>query len=240
MLGLAAGIGAHQAEDVIGELGVGGPDLGSVQNVILTVLDRRQLEAGQVGPGPGLGIALAPVVLSGKHPGQVVRFLLIGAVPEEHRREHAQPQGISPGAPAFAISSPKMYFRVGDQPGPPCSSGHEGTAQPFSTRTFCQGHGQVPVGEYSGGARGSLAHRRRQFSSRKSRTSWRNPSSSLLNAKSMSDRLFSSRFGHALIPFPRQTVKFACFEQLRESDATPDPGRMERSGFPALVPWPRV
>ena len=93
----AGAVGAHQAKDVVGELGMGGPDLGAVDDVVVAILHRRGLQAGEVRAGTRFGIALAPVMLAGEHLRQVVRLLLGRAVFEQHRGKHAQPQGNQAG-----------------------------------------------------------------------------------------------------------------------------------------------
>ena len=51
---------AHQTEHPIGEVGAGCPDLGAVDDEIVAVFDGPRLQAGEVGTGTGLAIALAP------------------------------------------------------------------------------------------------------------------------------------------------------------------------------------
>ncbi len=104
LLRLAFPLGAHQAEHAVGEVGVGGPDLRARQDVVVPVPHRRQLQSRQVRPGPGLGIALAPVVLTGQNPRQEEGFLLRAAVAHDHRPHHPQPHGRQarrPGPGAF-------------------------------------------------------------------------------------------------------------------------------------------
>ena len=75
MLGSATIVRAHQAENVIGEVGVGRPDLGAVDDVVITSGFGLEFQAGQVGAGPGLRVPLAPVVLTVEDFGQVFRLL---------------------------------------------------------------------------------------------------------------------------------------------------------------------
>src|SRR6202044_1407714 len=53
-------IGPHQAEDPVGEVGVGGPDLLAGDDEIVAVALGAGLQRGEVRSGIWLGIALAP------------------------------------------------------------------------------------------------------------------------------------------------------------------------------------
>ena len=57
-------VGAHQAEDPVGLVGVGGPDLLAVDQVMVALVLRLGLQTGEVGPGAGFGVALAPAGLA--------------------------------------------------------------------------------------------------------------------------------------------------------------------------------
>ena len=72
---LAPGRGAHQAEDHVGVLGQGGPDLRPVDHVMAAVAHCSRGERGEVGAGVGFGIALAPPVAAAQVAGQVAALL---------------------------------------------------------------------------------------------------------------------------------------------------------------------
>ena len=54
------GIGAGQQEDVVGELGLGGPHLLAVDDPLVAVELGPRLQRGQVAAGVGFGEPLAP------------------------------------------------------------------------------------------------------------------------------------------------------------------------------------
>ncbi|GCC45919.1 hypothetical protein chiPu_0030186, partial [Chiloscyllium punctatum] len=81
-------IGAHQAEDPVGIVGVGGPDLLAVDDVVVTVADRAGLQRGEVRAGVRLGIALAPADQARGDLRQMLLLLLLGAVFQQRRPEH--------------------------------------------------------------------------------------------------------------------------------------------------------
>ena len=89
-LGRAAAIGSHQAENVIGEVAMGGPQFRAIDPINVSVPGRRGAQARKVGAATRFGIALAPVMLAGQNLWQVVGLLLRGAIAKEHRREHAK------------------------------------------------------------------------------------------------------------------------------------------------------
>ncbi|MCY1409471.1 hypothetical protein D9M71_248220 [compost metagenome] len=91
LLGLR--IGAHQAEDPVGVVGVGGPDLLAVHHVVVAVTHRAGLQRRQVGAGARLGIALAPPVLAAEDARQEARLLLRSAELDDHRRHHLHAEG---------------------------------------------------------------------------------------------------------------------------------------------------
>src|SRR5690606_37526956 len=67
---------------------VAGPDLGAVDDIVVTVPNGAGLQRGQVRTGTGLGISLTPDLLAGQDLRQVLLFLLLGAVAEQHRADH--------------------------------------------------------------------------------------------------------------------------------------------------------
>ncbi len=86
-------VGAHQAENHVGVLAKGGPGLLAVDDVVIAFAHRTGLEAGQVGTGTGLGVALAPPVLTGEDARQVMVDLLLGAELDDHRGDHVDAEG---------------------------------------------------------------------------------------------------------------------------------------------------
>jgi hypothetical protein len=78
LLRAALRAGAHETEDVIGEVRVRGPDLRAVHDVVVAA--RTRASAGSQGPNPiRFRIALTPVVFAGEHLRQVTRFLFFVA-----------------------------------------------------------------------------------------------------------------------------------------------------------------
>ena len=66
-----------------------GPDLLSVDHPLVPIQDGSRLHVGEVRPGVGLGVSLAPDVLAGEDPGQEMLLLLLGADVENGVAEHA-------------------------------------------------------------------------------------------------------------------------------------------------------
>ena len=86
-------VGADQAEDLVGELAQRGPGLLTVDDVVVPIADGARLEAGQIGAGTRLGIALTPPVFTGQDARQDRGFLLLGAELDQHRAEHVEAEG---------------------------------------------------------------------------------------------------------------------------------------------------
>ena len=83
-----AGVSAHQAEDPVGLVGVGGPDLLAVDQEVVALVLAAGLEAGQIGAGARFRIALAPADLALDDPGKELLLLLLGGVFQQHRAQH--------------------------------------------------------------------------------------------------------------------------------------------------------
>ena len=81
-------IGAHQAEDPVGVVGVGRPDFLAVDDVVVAVGDRAGLQRGEIGAGVRLGIALAPADQPRGDLRQMLFLLGLGAVLQKRRPEH--------------------------------------------------------------------------------------------------------------------------------------------------------
>ena len=86
---LGAGVGAYQAEDPVGVVGVGGPDLLAIDQIVVALIFGAGREAGQIGAGAGLAIALTPAQFAARDGRQVCGLLFLAAVFQQHRAEHA-------------------------------------------------------------------------------------------------------------------------------------------------------
>ena len=95
LLGPASVAGAHQAEHLVGVVGMGGPDLGAVEHIVLAVRFGPELQRSQVRAGTGLRVALAPVVLPGQDARKQLRLLRLGAVADQHGPHMPRPIGAS-------------------------------------------------------------------------------------------------------------------------------------------------
>ena len=96
--------GADQAEDPVGDIGVGGPDLGPATDQVIPVAHGPHLQRGQVRSGLRFGIALAPEMLAGQDAGQIMRLLFRAAMPDQRRSAHRDAHGGQrrcPGQRAF-------------------------------------------------------------------------------------------------------------------------------------------
>ncbi len=81
---------AHEAEDVIREMRVRGPDLRAVHDVVVAVAHGARLQAREIRTRSGFRIALTPVVLAGEHLRQVTRLLFIARVCEQRGRQQVR------------------------------------------------------------------------------------------------------------------------------------------------------
>jgi hypothetical protein len=84
--------GEQQA--LVGEVGAGGPDLLAVDAVAVAVEGRPGAYRGQVGTGAGLGEALAEDHVTGEDQRQVAGLLGRGAVPDDARADHVEPDRV--------------------------------------------------------------------------------------------------------------------------------------------------
>ena len=145
------GVGADEAEDVIGKLGMGGPDLGTVDDIVVAILDRRGLETRQIRAGTGLRIPLAPVVFAGQHARQVVRLLFLGTVLEEYGREHTQAEGNQ----TWRTGLRKLFVKnvlLGNRPARTTMFNRPGRYRPpFFDQDRLPAHGQFLFRKYGGG-----------------------------------------------------------------------------------------
>ena len=91
-LRLGGRVGLGEAEDVRGVMGVGGPQLAAVDDIVAILTFRARLEAGEVGAGAGLGKALAPEIGAIQDAGQEIGFLLVSAEMADDRAEQLEAQ----------------------------------------------------------------------------------------------------------------------------------------------------
>ena len=85
---LDLGVGAREQHAPVGFLRPAGPDLLPVHDVVVAVAHRAGLEAGEIGPGVGLGVTLAPH-FAVPNPGQVA-LALLGGPAVHQRRGHVE------------------------------------------------------------------------------------------------------------------------------------------------------
>ena len=89
-MALRLGVGAEDAEAPLGEGAAAGPCLLAVEDpvaVVRRVARGARADAGQVAAGVGLGPALAPDLVAGRHRREVARLLRLGPVLEHGRGE---------------------------------------------------------------------------------------------------------------------------------------------------------
>ncbi|MNN23784.1 hypothetical protein D3C81_1371920 [compost metagenome] len=87
-------IGAHQAEDPVGLVGIRGPDLLAADHKMVALILGARLQRGQVGAGVGFGIALAPADFAARNPGQVFALLRLGAIFQQRGPEHGDAEAL--------------------------------------------------------------------------------------------------------------------------------------------------
>ncbi len=81
---------SSEQQAVGGELCVGGPHLLAAQPPAAVILPARAgLDGRQIRSGGGLGEQLAPDLIAVEHRSEVARLLLVGAVGDDRRAEHA-------------------------------------------------------------------------------------------------------------------------------------------------------
>src|SRR5882757_12033 len=119
-------------------MGVRGPDLGAVDDVVVAVAHGAGFQRGEVGAGARLGIALAPVILAGENFRQIKFFCSGEPKPMMTGPTILTPITLTLGTPARALSASKIQRCDGVQSGPPWSTGQPGAPQPFLCRARCQ------------------------------------------------------------------------------------------------------
>ena len=90
------GVGPGQQEDVVGELGLGGPHLLAVDDPLVAVELGTGREAGQVGAGVGLAEALAPGDGALQDAGYELLLLLLGGPLEDGRSDQRVAEEVGP------------------------------------------------------------------------------------------------------------------------------------------------
>src|SRR5262249_39935796 len=95
---------ARQQEDPVGAVAAGGPDLLAVDDVVVAVAHRARLQAREVGAGARLGVALAPDRLGAGDAGQVLALLLLGAMDDQRRAQHAHAEGARAGVRGAVVA----------------------------------------------------------------------------------------------------------------------------------------
>ena len=125
-------VGADEAEDPVGLVGIAGPDLLAVDDEIVAVIDGRGGEAGEVGAGVGLRIALAPADFAARDLRQMRLLLFLGAIFQQRRPEHRDAEGIERAATAEASPFPRAtpWTRPVSGRRRHIASGQSGTVQP--------------------------------------------------------------------------------------------------------------
>ncbi len=88
VLRLGAALGADQQEDPVGLRAHGGPGLLSVDHPLAVFQARLGAQAGQVGAGVGLAVALAPDVFAAENARQEARPLRLVAIADQQWAEH--------------------------------------------------------------------------------------------------------------------------------------------------------
>ena len=73
-------VGAREQEAPVGDVGVAGPDLVSVDHVVVAVARRGGAQRREVGPGIGLAEALAPALAAADQAGQEALLDRLAAV----------------------------------------------------------------------------------------------------------------------------------------------------------------
>jgi hypothetical protein len=90
-----------------------------------------RLDAREVRAGGGLAEELAPHLVGVEHRPEVALLLLVAAVRDERRPEHADADDVEdPGTPARPISWEMITCSIGPRPWPPNSFGHVRPARP--------------------------------------------------------------------------------------------------------------
>lgn len=82
-------VGAGEQEDPVGAVAAGGPDLLAVDDEVVAVAYGAGLQRGEVAARARLRVTLAPDRLGAGDAGQVLALLLLAAVHDQRRSQHA-------------------------------------------------------------------------------------------------------------------------------------------------------
>ncbi len=88
------GVGAHEEQSPLGQMGGGDPDLAAVHDVVVAVEHGLGAQVGQVRTGLGLGEALAPVLGGVQDARQPLLLLVLGPPPQDHGPDLPQTVGV--------------------------------------------------------------------------------------------------------------------------------------------------
>ena len=88
------GVGAHEEQAPLGQVGGGDPDLAAGHDVLVPVEHGQGAEVGEVGAGLGLGEPLAPVDIGVEDPREPHLLLLLGAPAQDHGADLPQAVGV--------------------------------------------------------------------------------------------------------------------------------------------------
>ena len=139
LLLFGVGVGAYESEDHVGPVGHRCPNLLPIHDVVVAVAHRACLEAGKIGAGTGLGVALAPprvvpddaakilVLLIGRAEG-VDHGTGHGRAERDERRRAGAAQLLLEGKELLRLpAEPTVFLR-------PLASQPPARAQPFEPR----------------------------------------------------------------------------------------------------------
>ena len=169
------GVGAREQQPVGGELGVGRPHLLAGQApAAVVLLARARLHGREVRAGGGLGEELAPDLVAVQHRAEVARLLLLVAVGDDRRAEHARRRSRRGcrGLCARAISWLQITCSIGPRPWPPYSFGQVTPASPPSASLPCQARRAAMISSSSSSAPGALQDRALRLCSSSHARTW--------------------------------------------------------------------
>ncbi len=86
--------GADEAEDPVRLVGIAGPYLLPIDDVMVARVLRARRQAGEIGPGVGLRITLAPPDLTARDWGQVIELLFLRAIFQQRGPEHRDAEAV--------------------------------------------------------------------------------------------------------------------------------------------------
>ena len=96
-------IGPDERENPVRLVGIGGPDLLAVDQIVITLVLALGHQRREIGAGIRLGIALRPADLATGDAGQMLKLLLMRAIFQECRAEHPDAEGLQRDARLQAL-----------------------------------------------------------------------------------------------------------------------------------------